>query len=397
MLVLGATTLLTVLGLSSMIIARLERNVAKDAGSGPQARLVAASGLELAVNTISAASSSRATVGSPFYSGGGPGGTTLTVTITDPDDGNLTDSETDSLSVDSTAAHRGLTFRTRATFDPEFVANPRLAYGVVAEGGMTFNSATVFSSAGLFSGGGVSTNSSTIVGQLRAVGTASGSGYTPAALNNQPALPAVDASVFSRWTSVATAISISSLSGKKLENVVLGPNLNPYGAGNAQGIYVIDCGGQEINVADMRLRGTLILINPDPTSEFNGFVTMEPNSPDAPVLLVSGSMIMDLKPGDFSESVENRNLNPPGAAYDGVTDSDKNDVYAPVLSGLVYVSGNLTLKQSSTFDGVLLVGGTLIVDKNLVVWHRAPLPTPLGFRTFSEWNLDAATLRRIVE
>jgi len=54
--------------------------------------------------------------------------------------------------------------------------------------------------------------------------------------------------VFNYYLTNGTVIDESSLppsfDDRFIEDVVIGPTLNPYGVENAEGIYVIDCGGR---------------------------------------------------------------------------------------------------------------------------------------------------------
>ena len=102
----------------------------------------------------------------------------------------------------------------------------------------------------------------------------------------------------------AAAVPISSLvaaadaAGTKL--VLLGtaggPRVRKNRSGSAQAIvsdgniYVIDCGGQSIMVQNMRLAGTLVLLNTGSNSAIQGSVNMAPSVANYPTLLVSGSL-----------------------------------------------------------------------------------------------------------
>lgn len=397
MLVLGATMLLTVLGLAAISVSRLERTVAAEMLAANDARLGSASGLEVGVAAIEGDLASRLRMDAVLVDGVDVGRATLTVRASDAVDGDLTNSEQDPVTVDSTAVVDGLTFVTTAAFDPVFVASPRLAYGVSAEGGIAFSSATAFSSSGFFSGGDVAAATSTVTGEVRAAGAVRGSTYASTTTGGVDTIKVVDETVFTTWAASATRITLASIPNKRIRDVVLGPNANPYGVGNPSGIYIIDCAGSDIEIRDARIVGTLILIDSGPGSAIREAVTMEPARADAPTLLVKGKMTFAMTGVDLAETLANVNMNPAGVAYDGVTDTDKTDVYASVIAGLVYVSDNVVTSGVNSFDGVLMVGGTLQVGGTLTVWHQTSASTPRGFQQFSNWSMDAATLKRTVE
>ncbi len=78
----------------------------------------------------------------------------------------------------------------------------------------------------------------------------------------------------------------------------------------------------------------------------------------------------------------NHNLNPVGAPYHGVTDSDQSDSYPPGIMGLVHVIGNLTLVNTGLSKGVLVVDGTVKIGGALTKLTHDPelmFNPPLGY------------------
>ena len=398
LLVLGSTTLLTVLGLAAIAVARIEREVAADLIIANEARLAAAAGLELAVASVEAGSAARGLITTPLFYNAEMGSALLTINALDPTDADLQDSEFDPIRFEVVAKCDALTFETAAQFNPVFANADQLAFGVSAGGNITFSGATAFSSTGFHSSGNVSaSSSSTVTGTVQATGSIGGSTYVGSQTAGVASLKSIDPTVFTRWVAQGTRITFASIPSKTIERAVLGPNTNPYGTANAAGIYFIDCGGQDIVIKNARIRGTLILLNTGAGSVMSESVSMEPASTGTPTLLVLGQMTFQCSGSDLSEAVQSMNFNPAGVPYEGSTDADTTDSYASVISGLIYVTDDIEVKGTTTFDGLLMVGGDLRVTGTLTVWHQAPASTPMGFRTFTSWAIDAGTLERTVE
>lgn len=197
--------------------------------------------------------------------------------------------------------------------------------------------------------------------------------------------------VFDYYIAKGTAISVSSIplvSGKRtIDKVLISPTSNPYGSGtvDAQGIYVIDCGGQSITISRSRIVGTLVLLNPGVDSWTTNEVFMEPAVSNYPTLLVDGSFEFQTNSSVLSEATANKNFNPTGTPYPysaGSTDSDKTDFYPNQITGLVYLSGNCTT-GSTCKVGMLMVEGTVASSSTLTFGYDPTFYNnpPPGFYT----------------
>ncbi len=194
--------------------------------------------------------------------------------------------------------------------------------------------------------------------------------------------------------------------GPGIRRVVLSPAHNPFGSGqtNAQGIYVINCNANRIEIADARIVGTLVLLNLGSGSRIGGAVAWEPARPNFPALLVSGSMTIAHGSAGLSEADFGINFNPAGAAFpfpEGESDGDSDDGYPSIVRGLVYVSGNIELANHPTFDGVVLAGLDVIArGPGLDLRYRPTFlnDPPPGFdQMVRTVELVAGSWRRIVD
>lgn len=196
-----------------------------------------------------------------------------------------------------------------------------------------------------------------------------------------------------------------------LHRTVLSPASNPYGTGttNAQGIYVIDCGGSPISIKDCRIFGTLVLLNYDDTQSLvHGSMNWEPSvaSTDLavtnlPILMADGALQFSTSSDDLDEGLLNVNLNPTGTPHEGAADSDKLDTIPALLNGLIFVNGNLGVTSSLRLHGAMVIDGVATftnADVNatydpLYYWYNAPP----GFEAEPAVDLVPGSFQRVVD
>lgn len=229
-------------------------------------------------------------------------------------------------------------------------------------------------------------STATVNADVEAVGTITGATYNGS--NTSGSAPRVlpSGDVFEHYVTNGTAISISSipLSGlnRQIKQQLLSPACNPFGGvTNPQGIYVINCMGESIQIISARIVGTLVLINPGGLSVIQTAVNWVPAVTNYPCLLVQGNISMKYGNTPFTESL---NLNPPGTPYpypSGASDSAIDDTYPSIIDGLIYVSGNLDSNQCMECK-CLVGGGTYLAQSAMILnydsrYHKDPPP---GFR-----------------
>ena len=145
---------------------------------------------------------------------------------------------------------------------------------------------------------------------------------------------------------------------RQLFKKVLAPSVNLFGpSGNAEGIYVIDCEGRNLVIENVRVMGTLVILNPGSTCRFQGSMSLCPVSPHYPAVLVQGNAQFTMSQLDLDEALLATNFNPTGVPYNGTADADTADKYPSKIKGLVYVSGQMRLPPASVepfFDGSVI-------------------------------------------
>jgi len=138
---------------------------------------------------------------------------------------------------------------------------------------------------------------------------------------------------------VDDTLLMESAAGRTISNRILSPTSNPFGPSlNAEGIYVIDCGGQAIFIDDSTVLGTLVLLNPASNSKITGPINWQAAVPNYPVLMVSGGM-----------QIKGRAVAAPAP-----TNS---------MNGLIYTTGSLLhIGKGLAFTGAVVSGGTFLQD-----------------------------------
>ena len=115
--------------------------------------------------------------------------------------------------------------------------------------------------------GNAISSSGSIYACVAAVGAVTGSTYFQGSTSGViPRTMPDPATVFDDYVANGTQIDINAIplqSGVRvIKQRLISPAQNPFGATNAQGIYVIDCGGQPIELSQNRIVGTLVLLDP---------------------------------------------------------------------------------------------------------------------------------------
>jgi hypothetical protein len=108
---------------------------------------------------------------------------------------------------------------------------------------------------------------------------------------------------------------------------------------------------------------------------------MDPYREDFPVLIVKGSVYQNTSGTTLNEIDEGHNYNPPGASYQGETDSDTSDTYPSGIHGLIHVIGNAEFNQTGLQRGAIVVDGQAEISAATALTHDPDLMynPPLGY------------------
>ncbi len=363
---MGTAMVVMIIGLSALMAVRIERRGAEGSNDLAAARFYAQSAIEIGFAHINEDPNWRTTYANGVWKADQPIGTgTYTLQGIDPIDGDLSNNETDPLVLTGTGVSGQATHKMQVGLQAQIPGLSCLevalhaGVGIQCEDSSTLQSNQIISANDWFENLGSNVNVYADVEAVNSIKGAGGifhgsttTGITPRSMP--------DSTVFDYYVANGTAIPYSSIPSGQMEKVVLSPTNNPYGAGlNAEGIYVVNCAGNDLTIKDCRIEGTLVLMN---LGNFwiQSAVHIAPAVVNYPSLMIQGSplILIELSPSPLSEAAISTNLNPPSAPYQGVWDTDAVDSYPTRIEGLVYVSQDATL-DTSTFEGVVVVGNKI--------------------------------------
>lgn len=403
--VMAYASLMTVIGLSVLLAVRVKWRVAEGEIDLRRARLHARSAIELGMWMINDNSNWRTLLPSGVWFQDRSIGTgTFTIEGTDPDDADLANSVFHPLLLTGTGVDGAARHKTQVRL--EAIIKPFGCLGVALHAGDDLNFATAW----LMSDQTISANdiidsvNSTIDGNVEAVKAIIGSTYTGTTTTDIEPRTMPTAAAFDYYLANGTAIAISSIpanaNGARLTQVVLSPASNPFGAEtNAEGIYVVDCQGTNIEIKLSRIVGTLVLLNPGADSIIRQSMSWEPAIANYPALLVRGSMIIELDAASLDEASLGVNFNPVGTSYDGNEDTILDDAYASRIRGLVYVSEDLATLGSSAFKGSVVVGRRLYATGTLDLTYESKAydNPPPGFIEVPRMQIVDGSWKQVVD
>ncbi len=151
-----------------------------------------------------------------------------------------------------------------------------------------------------------------------------------------------------------------------MDRVLLSPSVNPFGAANTNGIYIIDCGSKDVIVQNCRIVGTLVFTNiKDNKSPYiQGSMIWEPAISNYPAVLSAGVVNLAVTSTAPNESVLGFNMNPAGTPYPydgGTTNETLTDAYPARITGLVYSQDELNFSGAPNITGVVVANSKINV------------------------------------
>ncbi|MBM4075974.1 MAG: hypothetical protein FJ267_10055 [Planctomycetes bacterium] len=366
--VLATTTIVALIGLSSLSVAHLGLKSAARSRDAGTAQILARSAVEEGVRVLTTTPSWRSsfvnntTYPTPLIS---LNGGTISWKFVDTD-GSLSDDPADAVRVYGIGKCGSATYVESVELYPTETPLTCLEAPFHCGSNVTLQFGANFTTSQFISTNGSLTATivpSSVQGNVEAVGAITG---TVTGTKKTPIIPRQMPSdtVFDYYLANGTWIDISaipkSIGTATIQKQVLSPTLNPFGpAGNSEGIYVIDCQNQDLKVCNSRILGTLVLINPGSTCMISSTMLMTSVSYNFPALLVRGNCQIQLVNVNLDEATLSCNFNPVGAPYGGVEDTDTTDSFPSKIKGLVYVSGQLNFPFSVTrcdFEGSVICG-----------------------------------------
>lgn len=380
-LLLGVATLVTVAGLGSIAVSRVRLKSSVISRDWAAAGALASGAAETAITTINARPKWRTDLicCDPVNMGVINGGK-VSYFVEDQIDGDLANDPTQPVRIVATATRGEATrlFSLQAAYQPpqslDVLKYALYAPSISIEPDLTIAGAPIYTPGNLRNQRiltadvlcGTLANSGTITGRV----TTGVKALSPTSDGSLSALPAQ-----------AVEIKYSALPSGRIDRVVLGPNLNPFGAGHARGLYLVRVPlGATLEIQRSRISGSLIVeLGLLSKLEIYDKVCWSPATPDLPSMIVFASATATVtfrhSGGVLSESSENTNYNPPGAPYLGSTNLTQLDTYPSEVAGVMHFFGSLTTIEINA-DGAL--NGTLISE------------APVAIRKLGRFTYDSA-------
>ena len=238
---------------------------------------------------------------------------------------------------------------------------------------------------------GLFNNDEIVYGDVEAVSAAHPSTVIGTVTIPSPPKAMPDAGVLTRYISLATPITYAGDINKQ----VLGPGCNPWGATNPDGVYVIDTLNHDLRIQASRIYGTLIVLAGSKKVVVENESFLHSYRADYPVLIVSGDVELKLKSDSLvlDEATAGTNFNPTGAPYEGESDGDLGDVYPTEVQGLVHVTGNLNLFETTRVRGAVICELMATCEGQHEIVHDAGLLTnpPLGYASGCQMSVVAGS------
>ena len=369
-LVLGLSAIIMTLALGAMALARLQARQGRGTADVAHARLCAHAALEFGRHLIKNDTAWREHYTNGMWGTDVPAGRgTASPQVIDPGDGDLADDDLEPVVLTGTGK-RGLAVqKMRVTLLADAKGLGCLQTALHVGHDLKLKTCTVQCDQTLSANHDIIASGAFVYAAAEAVHALSGGTYhgTTTVGVDERSMP--DASeVFAAYASRGVAIPYWAIpwdNGVRLmDEVIFSPGHNPFWpyTTSPNGVYVIDCQGQDICIRDCRIVGTLVLLNAGDGTCIDQAVHWKPAVENYPALLVDGKLAFREDGSALDEDMENENFNPAHTPYEGQSDSDQLDQYPSRIEGLIYIRDNASVES-----GIVTVCGTIVVGHDLTV------------------------------
>jgi hypothetical protein len=384
LLVVGAAMIVALLGLAGLMSLRIQRRVVENTADTAEARVAAQAAIEVGLMRIDGDEDWRTNYPDGVWiSNESVGQGTFTLEGHDPVDGDLADDDTEDLVLTGIGVKGAARQKIQVRLIQQIRGVEALEASLFAAGTMTISSATVQSDGILGANADVTATGATVNADVESAATITGGTYNGSQTGEVDARTVPPDSVFSPYSASGVFIDVTllpSLSGDRyLQDLVLSPNSNPFGAVNGQGVYVIDCQSTKLVISNVRIVGTLILLNVNSTLgvEVADSVNWQAAVSNYPALMVAGHLHLDYTQSLLDEVATSVNYNPAGTPYVSIADGDTSDSYPSAIHGLIYAAGNISTLNHPSVEGCVVSGGNIVVNGQLdVVYDDLYLTNP---------------------
>lgn len=399
-LILGAATLVSVIGLSSLTLVRVQWRAGQAAIDAGQARLYAQSIIETTIAYTRADPDWRlnyATLASymPMPVDRGYCSVAVTELDTSPLIANF-DSPVLLTGIGTVGSFSSPAARARWLVQAHHPSLEVLRTALHSATSVYVSGALLELQDGPLSTAGTLTNTGTIQGDVEAQRINNWGLITGTVKSNVSAKQMPLANTWNYYLGQSTLVTLPASSvGGNFEWVVLSPESNPWESAkkSVDGLYYIRPGG-DLHVRDCRIVGTLMVdLVPGKKLILENGVLWEPARPDYPSLVVNG--ICEIKLSTSVSEDGRVNLNPAGTPYEGQVDTDRWDTFPSILKGVFHVMGSsstVLVDNQTRVKGVVIADGAVTIKgyPDLFADPNLFLSPPIKYR-MSHLELDPGT------
>lgn len=389
--VMGTALIISIMTLAALHVVRIELRATGGLDRMTSAHNAANAAVELAIAKIRAESNWRTAYTSgqewPLNSWTTWDARSKLKFVLVDDDGNLADNDRDSVTIRGIGSAGDATVAIAVVLEPSGAPLTCLEAALHCQGDVTIAGGTT--TCDQF----VSSNDDVIVNMSRTlesdayavddVSVALFASHTGNALEGGAAREMPDAAhLYKYYLANGTWIDVSSIPGRTISQATISAASNPYGEKNPQGIYIIDCGSQQLKISDSRIKATIVVLS-TATTIIEGSMNWEPPAPNMPSMLVTGNVNMRWNGGTTVTGVL---LGLLGGGSD----------LPGLIKGLTYVDGNLTITNTCVLQGPVIVGGAATISSSTsITYEGSPynFPPP-GFSKGSVMRVVPGTWRR---
>jgi hypothetical protein len=397
--VLASSLLLTITGMAALSAVRVQMRSARLARDSLQARACATAAVELGLLRIGQDPNWRDAWSSGIWINNKPMDSgQFTLEGIDPQDNILDDSEYEPLVLTGTGVKGLARHKTQVTLVPVIEPLEAMNTCIHGSGLIHIKAGKRITALGApVSTNGQLNNDGVLDGDAQAqsinhTGTITGTLTVPIPAKRMP-----DAALIATYISKATPVPYIST----IDKMVLAPGCNPWGPTDPNGLYYINTGGNDLQIQDSRIHGTLVVRLGSGFLTLDNVVFLHPYRSDFPALLVDGNLRLKCESAYklLSEQACSTNFNPLGAPYNGLWDSDTYDEYPNEIRGLIHVTGNLILEQSARIVGTIICEGTATCEGTNTIIHDPGLYAcpPNGYTFVDGMAISPGSWKQVVD
>ena len=374
-MVMGVSLLVFVIGAGALMAARVATRASAGANDAAEADALATSAIEQALAVINSTAAWRTDLRSGVEAPAQPlGRGSFRWRLVDEADGDLANDPGQPVRLFGTGAVGRATRVYSVLLQPTGPALEVLKKAAHADTAfeVRIGIATVRATGGRLSTDGVFRADGTVNADVEAQNI-SGGGVTGAKIDVETPRPMPSGAALDLYRPRASTVAWDRVSAAGLAGA-LGPNTNPHGPPNRDGIYHVHVPAYgQLRIDNARFAATLLVTaEPGARVKVGPSVLWGPPQPYLPSLIVRGTDVkveLDSALTGVLEAAAGQSLNPSGMPYNGAADDDLADTYPSELRGLFHVAGNgadVSIGPNMKMTGVLLTDGLIYAGDSLL-------------------------------